>query len=350
MFKQWALGVAIAVALSACGGQTNNANNPSSGSNAAANNQGSTTLLNVSYDVTRDFYKEYNPLFVKHYQTQQPQAKIDIQQSHGGSSKQAMSVANGLAADVVTMNQTSDIELLQKKQLVANDWQQAFPNQAMPFSSVTVLIVKKGNPKNIRDWSDLAKDGVQIVVANPKTSGNGRYAFLAAYGNALKNNANNHDAAKAFSQKLFANVAVLEAGGRGATTTFMQRNIGDALITFENEAQLAANQFGQGQFEIVYPKYSIAAENPVAVVSSVTDKKGTAVLAKDYLAYLWSDEAQNLAASLYLRPSKPDVLAKYSERFPKVETFRANDVFGSWDEIMKTYFADGGVFDQINKR
>lgn len=347
MLKQLPVVLLTALALVACQ-KNETANSANASSSAPSSSQ--QTLLNVSYDVMRDFYKEYNPLFIKHYQAQHANAKIDIQQSHGGSSKQALSVANGLQADVVTMNQTSDIELLQKKGLVSNDWQKALPDHAVPFTSTTVFLVRKGNPKAIKDWDDLAKAGVQIVVANPKTSGNGRYAFLAAYGNALKNNANNHDAAKAFSQKLFANVAVLEAGGRGATTTFMQRNIGDALITFENEAQLAANQFGQGQFEIVYPKYSIAAENPVAVVNSVADKKGTAVLAKDYLAYLWSDEAQNLAASLYLRPSKPDVLAKHSERFPKVETFRANDVFGSWDEIMKTYFADGGVFDQINKR
>lgn len=347
MLKKLPVVLFTALALVACQ-KNETANSANASSSAPSSSQ--QTLLNVSYDVMRDFYKEYNPLFIKHYQAQNANAQIDIQQSHGGSSKQALSVANGLQADVVTMNQTSDIELLQKKGLVSNDWQKALPDNAVPFTSTTVFLVRKGNPKAIKDWDDLAKAGVQIVVANPKTSGNGRYAFLAAYGNALKNNANNHDAAKAFSQKLFANVAVLEAGGRGATTTFMQRNIGDALITFENEAQLAANQFGQGQFEIVYPKYSIAAENPVAVVNSVADKKGTAVLAKDYLAYLWSDEAQNLAASLYLRPSKPDVLAKYSERFPKVETFRANDVFGSWDEIMKTYFADGGVFDQINKR
>lgn len=349
MLKQWTLSVAIAVALSACGGQTNNANTPSSGSNAATNN-GSTTLLNVSYDVTRDFYKEYNPLFVKHYQTQQPQAKIDIQQSHGGSSKQAMSVANGLAADVVTMNQTSDIELLQKKQLVANDWQQAFPNQAMPFSSVTVLIVKKGNPKNIRDWSDLAKDGVQIVVANPKTSGNGRYGFLAAYGDALKQNNGNHEAAKTFIKKMLANVAVLDAGGRGATTTFTQRGIGDVLINPENEAHTILKQFGSDQFEIVYPKYTITTEAPVAVVNSVTDKKGSTPIAREYLNYLWSNEVQQLVADFYFRPSKDDIRAKYADRFPAVTTFRANDVFGSWDDIMKTYFADGGVFDQLNQR
>lgn len=349
MLKKWTLGLAIGLALAACGGQNNTANNQT-GSAPVVNSGNKVELLNVSYDVMRDFYKDYNPLFIKHYKEKNPNVDIDVQQSHGGSSKQALSVANGLAADVVTMNQKSDIELLQKKNLVDNNWEQALPNHAVPFTSVSVLIVKKGNPKAIHDFADLTKDGVQVVIANPKTSGNGRYAFLSAYGSALKNNNNNHDAAKELTKKLLANVAVLDAGGRGATTTFAQRGIGDALITFENEAHTIVQQFGSDKFEIVYPKYTIAAENPVAVVKSVTDKKGTTAAAQDYLQYLWSDEAQNLAANLYLRPSKPEILAKYADRFPKVEAFRANDVFGSWDDIMKTYFADGGVFDQINKR
>lgn len=349
MLKKWTLGLAIGLALAACGGQNNTASNQT-GSAPVANSGNKVELLNVSYDVMRDFYKDYNPLFIKHYKEKNPNVDINVQQSHGGSSKQALSVANGLAADMVTMNQKSDIELLQKKNLVDNNWEQALPNHAVPFTSVSVLIVKKGNPKAIHDFADLTKDGVQVVIANPKTSGNGRYAFLSAYGSALKNNNNNHDAAKELTKKLLANVAVLDAGGRGATTTFAQRGIGDALITFENEAHTIVQQFGSDKFEIVYPKYTIAAENPVAVVKSVTDKKGTTAAAQDYLQYLWSDEAQNLAANLYLRPSKPEILAKYADRFPKVEAFRANDVFGSWDDIMKTYFADGGVFDQINKR
>ena len=350
MLKKWTLGLAIGLALAACGGQNNTANNQNAGSAPVANSGNKVELLNVSYDVMRDFYKDYNPLFIKQYKEKNPNVDINVQQSHGGSSKQALSVANGLAADVVTMNQKSDIELLQKKNLVNNNWEQALPNHAVPFTSVSVLIVKKGNPKAIHDFADLTKDGVQVVIANPKTSGNGRYAFLSAYGSALKNNNNNHEAAKELTKKLLANVAVLDAGGRGATTTFAQRGIGDALITFENEAHTIVQQFGSEKFEIVYPKYTIAAENPVAVVKSVTDKKGTTAAAQDYLQYLWSDEAQNLAANLYLRPSKPEILAKYADRFPKVEAFRANDVFGSWDDIMKTYFADGGVFDQINKR
>ena len=343
MWKKSFWTAAAVVWLAACGDGGQGGNQAASGKDGAQ-----VQLLNVSYDVMRDFYKQYNPLFVKHYQ--QKHGAIDVQQSHGGSSKQALSVANGLQADVVTMNQSSDIELLQNKGLVAADWQQAFPNQAVPFGSTTVFLVRKGNPKNIRDWDDLAQNGVSLVLANPKTSGNGRYTFLAAYGHALKQSGNQHDAAKDFVRKLFANAAVMEAGGRGATTTFVQRKIGDVLITFENEANLTAKQFGEDGFEIVYPKYSVAAESPVAVVQSVSQKKGTGEAAKAYLAYLWSDEAQALAAENYLRPAKPEVLAKFADRFPKVETFRANDVFGSWDEIMKTYFADGGVFDQISKR
>lgn len=340
-----------ALALVACGGQNNTAaSSASSAAPAAQANGKSTELLNVSYDVMRDFYKEYNPLFLQEYKKNHPNDTLNIQQSHGGSSKQALSVANGLQADVVTMNQNSDIELLQKKQLVENNWQEALPNHAVPFTSISVIIVRKGNPKNIQDWDDLVKEGVELIVANPKTSGNGRYTFLGAFGHALKKNNNNQESAKAFTQKLFANVTVLDAGGRGATTTFAQRGLGDALITFENEAHTILQQFGADKYEIVYPKYTIAAENPVAVVKSVTDKKGTTAAAQAYLQYLWSDEAQELAAKLHLRPSKAEILAKHETRFPKVESFRANDVFGSWDDIMKNYFADGGVFDQINKR
>lgn len=343
MLKKLILSWFTLVLLSACGGEAQQ---------SSSNNDGvqKVELLNVSYDVMRDFYKEYNPLFIQYYRQQYPDLAVDINQSHGGSSKQALSVANGLQADVVTMNQNSDIELLEKKGLVPQDWQTLLPNHAVPFTSTTVFLVRKGNPKAIKDWSDLAKDGVSIVIANPKTSGNGRYSFLAAYAAGLKNSDNQHDGARAFMQKLLANVAVLEAGGRGATTTFVQRQIGDVLITFENEANLAAQQFDSGEFELVYPSYSIAAENPVAVVQAVAHKKGTEKIAQDYLNYLWSDEAQNLAANLYLRPSNPEILAQFAERFPKVETFRANDVFGSWDEIMQTYFADGGVFDELNKR
>lgn len=347
MLKQLTFAFITTLTLAAC---HNNQSTDNNNASAAAQTNNKIELLNVSYDVMRDFYKSYNPLFIQHFQAAHPNTTIDIQQSHGGSSKQALSIANGLQADVATMNQSSDIELLQNKGLVDANWQQALPNHAVPFTSTTVFLVRKGNPKNIKDWTDLTQEGTQIVLSNPKTSGNGRYTFLAAFGFALKHHNNDQTAAKAFAQKLFANVVVSEAGGRAATTTFMQRNIGDVLITFENEAQLASQQFGAANFEIVYPSYSIAAENPVAVVKSVSDKKGSTEAAEEYLHYLWSNEAQELAASLYLRPSQAEVLAKHSTQFPPIETFRANDVFGSWQDIMSTYFADGGIFDQINKR
>lgn len=341
-WKKIGLTALTTVLFAACGSEQ--------AGDAPATSKNKIEILNVSYDVMRDFYKDFNPLFIKFYQNQHPELELTIQQSHGGSSKQALQVANGLQADVVTMNQTSDIELLQKKGLVEANWAQAFPNHAVPFVSTTVFLVRKGNPKGIHDWRDLTQEGVQLVMANPKVTGNGRYTFLAAYGQVLKTSNGNHDEARKWTQKLFANAAVLEAGGRAATTTFIQRKIGDVLITFENEANMAAKEFGAGEFEIIYPQYSIAVESPVAVVKTVSDKKGTTQIAQDYLNYLWSDEGQKLAASLYVRPSKPEILAQYATRFPNVQTFRANEVFGSWDEIMKTYFADGGVFDQINQR
>ncbi|MDO5059859.1 MAG: sulfate ABC transporter substrate-binding protein [Neisseria sp.] len=307
---------------------------------------GDVKLLNVSYDVSRDFYKDYNPLFAAEYQKQHG-ATVHIQQSHGGSSKQALAVANGLQADVVTMNQGSDIELLAQKGLLRADWEKAFPDNAVPFTSTTVFLVRKGNPQQINDWADLAKDGVKIVIANPKVTGNGRYTFLGAYGYALKANGNDEAAAKDFVKKLLGNVEVFENGGRAATTTFVQRNIGDVLITFENEANLAAKQFGQGAFEIVVPKYSVRMESPVAVVDSVADKNGTREAATAYLNHLWSKEAQELGAKLYLRPADKEVLAAHSAELPPVETFRPTEVFGEWKDIMPKFFGDGGLFDEL---
>ena len=256
-------------------------------------------------------------------------------------------MANGLKADVVTMNQGSDIELLVKKGLVKADWQKAFPNNAVPFTSTTVFLVRKGNPKQIKDWGDLAKDNLKIVIANPKVTGNGRYTFLGAYGYGLK--ANNNDDAKTreYVKKMLSNVEVFENGGRAATTTFVQRNIGDVLITFENEANLSAKQFGNGEFEIVYPKYSVRMDSPVAVVDKVADERGTRQAATEYLNYLWSKPAQELGAKLYLRPADKDVLAAHASELPPMETFNPNDIFGTWDEIMSKYFSDGGVYDQL---
>ena len=336
-------GMAVTLGLAGC----SNNDTAETTANADGTPSENIELLNVSYDVARDFYKDYNPMFVEHYKSENPNATVNIKQSHGGSSKQALSVANGLQADVATMNQGSDIELLQKEGLVANDWEAQFPDNAVPFTSTIVFLVRKDNPKNINDWEDLTKDGIEIVMANPKVTGNGRYAFLGAYGYGLHAFDNNEDNAKSYVRDMLKNVKVYENGGRAATTTFVQRGIGDVLVTFENEANLAATQFGAGQVDIVYPKYSIKSESPVAIVNAVTDKKGTTKAAKAYLDYLWSEPAQQLAADLYLRPSVKCVLDKNGDKLPAVETFRPNDAFGTWDEIMGTFFSDNGVFDQL---
>lgn len=337
-----------ALALSACSPKAEQS--ADNASQAAGGKGGEVKLLNVSYDVARDFYKEYNPLFVKEFAAKNGGQPVEVQQSHGGSSKQALSVANGLAADVVTMNQTSDIDLLAQKGLIKPDWAKRLPDNAVPYTSVTVFLVRKGNPKQIKDWNDLAKDGVKIVLANPKTSGNGRYAFLGAYAYGLK--ANNGDEAKAqeFAASVLKNTPVFENGGRAATTTFSQRNIGDVLVTFENEANHVSKKLTQDQFEIVYPSYTILSETPVAVVDSVADKKGTQEAAKEYLEYLWSKPAQELAAKLYLRPRNAEVFAAHKADFPEIETFSPNEKFGTWDEIMKKFFADGGLVDKLSPK
>ncbi|WP_432723501.1 sulfate ABC transporter substrate-binding protein [Jeongeupia wiesaeckerbachi] len=313
---------------------------------AAAPALADVTLLNVSYDVMRDFYKDYNPVFAKYYQAKAGE-KVTIQQSHGGSSKQARSVIDGLEADVVTMNQSTDIDaIVDKGRQINAGWEKKFPNEAAPFSSLQVLIVRKGNPKGIKDWNDLVKPGVQVIVPNPKTSGNGRYTFLAAWGYAAKQPGGNDAKARDFVTGVFKNVPVLDAGGRAATTTFMQRNIGDVLVTFENEAEMIAREFGRGGFEVVYPSVSIDADLPVAVVDKVVDKKGTRKAAEEYLKYLWSPEGQTVAAQNYLRPRDPAVAAKFAKQFPAVKLFGI-DEFGGWKVAQKKYFDDGGIYDQV---
>ncbi|WP_300720270.1 sulfate ABC transporter substrate-binding protein [Pseudomonas sp.] len=303
-------------------------------------------LLNVSYDVMRDFYKDYNTAFQKHWEAEKKE-KQTVQMSFGGSSKQARSVIDGLPADVITMNMATDINALADNGgLVPQDWATRLPDNSAPFTSATVFIVRKGNPKALNDWSDLVKDGVQVIVPNPKTSGNGRYTFLSAWGYALKNGA---DEAKArqFVGQLFKNVPVLDTGGRAATTTFMTNQIGDVLVTFENEAEMIAREFGRDQFEVIYPSVSAEAEPPVSVVDKVVDRKGTREVATEYLKYLWSDEGQTIAANNYLRPRNTEILAKYNDRFPKVDFLSVEKTFGDWRDVQKTYFSDGGVFDQI---
>ncbi len=313
---------------------------------ALATSAQAATLLNVSYDVMRDFYKDYNAAFQKHWQAEGGQP-LQIQMSHGGSSKQARAVIDGLAADVITMNMATDINALADHGgLVPQDWAARLPDNSAPFTSATVFIVRKGNPKGLQDWPDLLKDGVQVVVPNPKTSGNGRYTYLSAWGYVLQNGGD-ESKAKAFVGKLFKQAPVLDTGGRAATTTFIQNQIGDVLVTFENEAEMIAREFGRGSFEVVYPSVSAEAEPPVAVVDKVVDKKGTRAEAEAYLKYLWSEEGQRIAANNYLRPRNEKILAEFADRFPKVTFFNVNQTFGDWPSIQKTHFNDGGVFDQI---
>ena len=303
------------------------------------------TMLNASYDVAREFYKEYNAAFVANYKkTTGKDLKID--QAHGGSSAQARAVNDGLDADVVTMNTTTDIEFLASKGIVAADWTKRFPHSASPTSSTMLFLTRNGNPKNIKDWDDLIKPGIQVIVVNPKTGGNGRMAYLAAWGYVRKKGGSEADAA-AFVAKLYKNVPVLAKGGRDATTIFLQRNIGDVLVTFESEVISVDNEFGTGKVDAIHPSISIVAENPVAVVERTVNKKGTGDLAKAYLNFLYSDEAQEIAAKHALRPSNPAILKKYSKTFKPLQLFTVNEVFGSFAEAQKVHFNDGGNFDKL---
>ena len=303
------------------------------------------TLLNASYDVAREFYKDYNTAFVAHYKnTTGKDVKID--QAHGGSSAQARAVNDGLDADVVTMNTTTDIDFLASKGVVAADWNKRFPHGASPTSSTMLFLTRNGNPKNIKDWDDLIKPGIQVIVVNPKTGGNGRMAYLAAWGYVRKKGGSEADAA-AFVAKLYKNVPVLAKGGRDATTIFLQRNIGDVLVTFESEVISVDNEFGAGKVDAVHPSISIVAENPVAVVERTVAKKGTGDVAKAYLNYLYSDEAQEIAAKHALRPTNPAILKKYSKTFKPLQLFTVNEVFGSFAEAQKVHFNDGGQFDKL---
>lgn len=311
------------------------------------------SLLNVSYDVSRDFYKAYNEEFKTTYQQQYPESQVHLNQSHGGSSKQALSVANGLQADVVTLNQQSDMNVLVEKGLVSADWQQVLPNNAVPYTSTMVLLVRKDNPKNIQDWQDLARADVEVVMPNPKTSGTARYAFLGAYGYGLHHFNETPQSAlqtDSYIKNLLANVVTYDNGARAATTSFTQRGLGDVLITTENEAHLVAREFAKGKVHIIYPSYSITINNPVAVVTQVTDKKGSTEKATTYLKGLWAPSAQELMAQMYLRPSDAKVLARHKETLVDIDTFEPTDIFGSWAQIMNRYFVDGGVFDQLATR
>jgi sulfate transport system substrate-binding protein len=304
------------------------------------------SLLNVSYDVARDVYKDYNPLFQKYWKAKTGES-LELKQSHAGSSKQVRAVADGLEADVVTMNQVNDIEFLVDKGLVAKDWAKKFPNSASPYTSTMVFIVRKGNPKGLKDWADLVAPGVQIIIPHPKNTGNGRNTYLSAWAWALKQPGGNDKTAQEFLGKLLKNAPLFAAGGRDATTTFMQRRIGDVLITFESEAEMIAKEFGKGEFEVVYPSLTMQTEFPVAVIDKVVDKKGTRKQATAYLEYLWSKEGQENAAQNYLRPRDPELLKKYAASFPAVKTFTVDEMFGGASKAFATHFKDGGTFDQV---
>jgi sulfate transport system substrate-binding protein len=303
-------------------------------------------LLNVSYDPTRELYVDYNAAFAKHWKDKTGET-VKVKQSHGGSGKQARSVIDGLQADVVTLALAADVDALHDHgDLLPADWQTKLPDNSAPYTSTIVLLVRKGNPKSIKDWDDLIKDGVAVITPNPKTSGGARWNYLAAWGYAQRKYGS-ADKAKDFVAKLYKNVPVLDSGARGATTTFVQRGQGDVLISWENEAFLALKEFGAEKFEIVVPSVSILAEPTVAVVTKVAEKKGTTDVAKAYLEYLYSEEGQTIAARNFYRPRSKDVAAKYASAFPKLDLFTIDEVFGGWKKAQAAHFADGGIFDQI---
>ncbi len=305
------------------------------------------SLLNVSYDPTRELYQEFNAAFAKHWLAKTGQT-VTIKQSHGGSSKQARAVIDGLEADVVTLALAYDIDAISEKaKSIPANWQTRLPNNSAPYNSTITFLVRKGNPKGIKDWSDLVKPGVSVITPNPKTSGVARWNYLAAWGYALKQSGGDEAKAQDFVWRLFKNVPVLDTGARGATTTFIERGIGDVLINWENEILLSTKGSGKDKFEIVVPPLSILAEPTVSVVDKIVDKRGTRQVAQAYLEYLYSEEGQDIAGKNYYRPQLPSVAAKYAATFPAVERFTLQEFFGNWQKAHKTHFADGGTFDQI---
>jgi len=304
-------------------------------------------FLNVSYDPTREFYQEYNEEFGKFWKQKTGQA-VNFKQSHGGSGKQARSVVDGLQADVVTLALANDIEEIVNAGLIEKGWQKEFPSNSAPYTSTIVFLVRKGNPKQIKDWNDLTKPGVEIITPNPKTGGAPRWIYLSAWGYALKQPGGNDAKAKELVKKLYANVKVLDSGARGSLTTFAERGIGDVLLSWENEALLATQGLGKDKYEIVYPSISILAELSVAIVDKTVDKNGNRNLAKGYLNYLYSPKGQELAAKYYFRPRDAKAAAKYAAQFPKIQTFTIDKVFGGWAKAQKTHFVNGAIYDQIS--
>jgi sulfate transport system substrate-binding protein len=305
------------------------------------------SLLNVSYDPTRELYQQYDAAFAAYWKAKTGDV-VTIRQSHGGSGKQARSVIDGLDADVVTLALAYDIdEIAAKARVISPDWQKRLRHNSSPYTSTYIFLVRKGNPRGVHDWGDLVKPGVSVVTANPKTSGGARWGYLAAYGYALRQPGGSDAKARDFVARLYRQVPVLDAGARGATVTFADRGIGDVLLAWENEAHLALKEFGADKFEIVYPPTSVLAEPPVAVVDKVVDKRGTRKVAEAYLEYLYSPVGQEIAAKNFYRPIDDKVAAKYAPQFPKIALFTIDDVFGGWAKAQQTHFADGGVFDQI---
>jgi sulfate transport system substrate-binding protein len=315
-------------------------------SGGSAQAGGKIELLNVSYDPTRELYEETNAAFAKQYKAKTGK-DVTIKQSHGGSGKQARSVIDGLEADVVTLALAYDVDALAPSGLVPQTWQSRLPSNSSPYTSTIVFLVRKDNPKGIKDWGDLVKDGVSVVTPNPKTSGGARWNYLAAWGFELKRSGGDEAKAKDFVTKLYKNVSVLDSGARGATITFVERGVGDVLLAWENEALLAAATLGKGKIEVVAPSVSILAEPPVSVVDKVVDRHGTREVATAYLEFLYTDEGQRIAAKNYYRPRNAAILAEKKGTFPEVALFTIDEVFGGWQKAQKTHFADGGVFDQI---
>lgn len=306
-----------------------------------------TNLLNVSYDPTRELYAEFNKAFAEHWQRKTGEA-IAVKQSHGGSGKQARAVIDGLEADVVTLALAYDVdELHAVGKLIPANWQRRLPHNSAPYTSTIVFLVRKGNPKSIKDWGDLARPGVDVITPNPKTSGGARWNYLAAWGWALRQPGGSHQSAQDFVKRLYTNVKVLDSGARGSTTTFTQRGIGDVLISWENEAFLALKEFGSDKFEIVTPSVSILAEPPVSVVDKVVDKRGTRKLATAYLEHLYTPEGQQIAAKYFYRPRDPKVAAQHTKQFVTIKFFTVDELFGGWQNAQKTHFVDGGIFDKI---
>ncbi|ASB89995.1 sulfate ABC transporter substrate-binding protein [Bacillus sonorensis] len=320
-----------------------------SSGNTQSSDSDSIELLNVSYDPTRELYQEYNQAFQTYWKQKSGQ-NVTIKQSHGGSGKQGRSIIDGLEADVATLALAYDIDSIAAQGLLSKNWQEELPDNSTPYTSTIVFLVKKGNPKQIKDWDDLVKDGVSVITPNPKTSGGARWNYLAAWAYADKAYKGNQKQIESYMKDLYGHVEVLDSGARGATTTFVERGLGDVLIAWENEAYLTLNELGKDKFEIVYPSISILAEPPVAVVDKVAERKGTEKAAKAYLEYLYSEKGQEIAAKHYYRPRDQKVLQKFQKQFPRVEMANVNDAFGGWKKAQEKHFNDGGIFDQLYRK